>query len=30
MVDMKLDYSYLLECINSYYEDNNIEKKIVS
>ena len=29
MVDMKLDYSYLLDCINSYYKDNTIEKKIV-
>ena len=29
MVDMKLDYSCLLECINSRYEGNTIEQKIV-
>ena len=29
MVDMKLDYSCLLECIDSGYEGNTIEQKIV-
>ena len=29
MVDMKLDYSFLLEKINNHYEANTIEQKIV-